>query len=201
MPMSSRTRSRSVPKSADGSSRSGSRKTSGSRPATCCSGSIPNPIKIAHGAGRCGDCRRAGQGRSACRPSLPPPASISLSAREDVAFLPEEYRRQSELMRTRLYHPCAAAGRRTCAVRCAQQAGRCRGRSASRRARRWRPGPHATGVNPRCLPGRCSATRPNTDLSKTEVRAPVGGVDQPGRPAAARADDDAGTARGQHRRQ
>jgi membrane fusion protein, multidrug efflux system len=97
------------------------------------------------------------------------------SAREDVAFYTEEYRRQSSLMeqgfttRARLQaaeHALSDARSRVATA----EADAAMARAAAAPAR------SAPGVNPGVLAGEVQRRRALYDLSKTEVRAPVGGI-------------------------
>ncbi len=97
------------------------------------------------------------------------------SAREDVAFYTQEYRRQSELMqrgfttRARLQtaeHALSDARSRVAVA----EGDAVKARAALATA------PTAPGVNPGVLAGRVQKEKALLDLSRTEVRAPVGGI-------------------------
>lgn len=97
------------------------------------------------------------------------------SAQEDVAFYTQEYRRQSELMqrgfttRARLQtaeHALSDARSRLATA----QADAVKARAGLATA------PAAPGVNPGIMAGRVQKDRALLDLSRTEIRAPVGGI-------------------------
>jgi membrane fusion protein, multidrug efflux system len=97
------------------------------------------------------------------------------SAREDVQFFTEEYRRQSELMekgfttRARLQaaeHALSEARSKLAGA----QGDAIKARAALATA------PGAPGINPGVLAGEVQKRKAAYDLTKTEVRAPVGGI-------------------------
>jgi len=96
-------------------------------------------------------------------------------AAEDVAFYEEEYRRQSQLMergfttRARLQeaeHDLSDARSRLATAQADAREARAKLATA----------PVAPGVNPRILAAQAQRRRAALDLSRTEVRAPVGGT-------------------------
>lgn len=97
------------------------------------------------------------------------------SAREDVRFYEEEYRRQSELMRrgftTRARLDAASHALSDARSRLATaDADALKARAALATA------PIAPGVNPAVLAGQVQKRKAAYDLTKTEVRAPVDGI-------------------------
>ncbi len=97
------------------------------------------------------------------------------SAREDVGFFASEYRRQSELMRKGF-----TTKARLDAAEHALSDARSRLANAEADAIKARAAvatsPIAPGVNPGVLAGQVQKRKAAYDLSRTEVRAPVGGV-------------------------
>jgi membrane fusion protein, multidrug efflux system len=97
------------------------------------------------------------------------------SAREDVAFFTEEYRRQSALMERGF-----TTRARLQAAEHALSDARSKLGNADADARRAKAalstGATSSGLNPAVLSGRAQRDKAMLDLSKTEIRAPVGGV-------------------------
>lgn len=97
------------------------------------------------------------------------------SAQEDVAFFAEEYKRQSSLMERGF-----TTRARLQAAEHALSEARSKLANADAEARKARAalntGSASNGVNPGIMAGQVQRNKALLDLSKTEVRAPVGGV-------------------------
>ncbi len=97
------------------------------------------------------------------------------SAREDVAFFTQEYKRQSALMQqgftTRARLQAAEHALSDARSKVAKAEAEARKASAA-----LATGAAAPGVNPGVLSGQVQRDKALLDLSKTEVRAPIGGV-------------------------
>jgi membrane fusion protein, multidrug efflux system len=97
------------------------------------------------------------------------------SAREDVRFFEQDYRRQSELMQrgftTRARLEAAAHALSDARSRVADaEASVLKARAA------MATGPEAPGINPAVLAGEVQKRKARYEMTKTEVRAPIGGV-------------------------
>ena len=97
------------------------------------------------------------------------------SAREDVKFFGEEYRRQSELMQRGFTTRARLQGAEHALSEARSKLATAQGDAVKARAA-LATAPGAPGVNPGVLAGEVQKRKAAYDLTKTEARAPVGGI-------------------------